>query len=172
MDAVSEARLQNLHPRLAEKIRLLDEQYSTEFPDEHLRVTFGQRSWGEQAALWAQGRESLDEVNRLRAAVNLPPLASEAANVQVTNAQPGHSWHQFAMAVDVVPMAPAPDWKSAHWPRIVAIGESLGLTSGIGWGDQPHFQLTGRFGLSPDDEVRQLFTDGGVQAVWAEAQIP
>jgi hypothetical protein len=56
-----------------------------------------------------------------------------------------------------------------------ALGQSLGLEVGAYWRsfpDAPHFQLTGRFPVgAPSDEVRQLFKDGGMQAVWDEANI-
>jgi hypothetical protein len=53
-----------------------------------------------------------------------------------------------------------------------SIGKSLGLF----WGgdfqhnpDEPHFQLTGKFPVSPNDEVRQIFLQAGMSAVWREA---
>lgn len=69
-----------------------------------------------------------------------------------------------------------PDWDISHpaWDRLTSVGISLGLTSGSTWRtfkDYPHFQLTGRFPVNPDDEVRTLFRDGGIMAVWQESQI-
>jgi peptidoglycan L-alanyl-D-glutamate endopeptidase CwlK len=98
---------------------------------------------------------------------------------RVTDVPGGYSWHNFGMAVDwdiVLPDGTA-DWNPQHpvWQRLIAIGDSLGLTHvDIGTHsrthrDWPHFQLTGRFPLEPDDEVRTLFRDGGLAAVWEEA---
>jgi hypothetical protein len=54
-------------------------------------------------------------------------------------------------------------------------GVAFGLDAGAGWRtfpDAPHFQLTNQFPEDePSDEVRQLFTDGGMQAVWEAAEI-
>lgn len=66
----------------------------------------------------------------------------------VTNAKPGDSYHQYGLAVDVVPTAykSMPDWNPTgpYWVRIGVIGEGLGLTWGGRWAksDKPHFQLT------------------------------
>ena len=98
---------------------------------------------------------------------------------KVTDVPGGYSWHCFGMAVDWDIQLPdgTLDWNEQHptWQKLIAIGDSLGLTHvsigspGRTHRDWPHFQLTGRFPLEPDDEVRQLFRDGGLQAVWAEA---
>ena len=173
MDAISEARLALLYPPFAAKIRMMATMLEPEGVT--FRVTFGLRSTTEQAALFAQGRDSVREVNRLRAACSLFPLV-DTQNFKVTNAAPGHSWHQFGLAVDVAPDDPSkpgyqPDWDESHasWGRIVAVGESLGLVSGVSWKDEPHLQMTGRFGKSPNDEVRQIHLDGGMRGVWEEA---
>ncbi len=128
-------------------------------PSLSIQVTQGLRSWNEQDALYAQGRTTPGPI--------------------VTNAPGGTSWHNLGLACDIVPedITPGqPDWNISNpaWTRIISVGESLGLVSGSEWRtfkDYPHFQLTGRFGVNPDDEVRKLFRDGGIMAVWQEAQI-
>src|ERR1017187_6107649 len=108
MDAISEARLSEVHPMLAERVRSMTEILAGENID--IRVVQSLRSWDEQAALYAEGRTTPGSI--------------------VTNAQPGHSWHNFALAVDVAPFdGGIPDWNSNHpaWKRIVAVGESVGL---------------------------------------------
>jgi peptidoglycan LD-endopeptidase CwlK len=130
MDSVSEARLQNIHPLLADKVR----QMSTMLEQEGvaIRVVQGLRTWAEQDALYAQGRTAPGNI--------------------VTNCPGGKSYHNFGLAVDCVPstQAPgqpfAPDWNDQHpkWQRMVAVGTSLGLDSGANWRtfkDYPHFQL-------------------------------
>lgn len=161
MDAVSEARLQEIMPLLAEKIRQVSRILEGE--GFAIRVVQGLRTWAQQDALYAQGRTTEGKI--------------------VTNAKGGQSWHNFGMAVDVVPsvngveMAYVPDWNPQHpsWQRMVNLGIGLGLDSGATWSslkDYPHFQLTGRFPENaPDDEVRQIFKDAGMAGVWAEAKV-
>src|SRR5208282_1380852 len=155
MDSVSEARLQLVCPALSYKIHSL----ATMLEDEGIvvRVTQGLRSWNEQNVLYAQGRTT--------------------PGIIVTNAPAGYSWHEYGLAVDVVPFdqdPPEPDWNVTHpqWIRLIAVGESLGLFSGSEFHsikDNPHFQLTGIWPISPNDEARQVFQNAGMEAVWVEA---
>lgn len=160
MDSISVGRLQLVMPELAAKITQMDTMLEQE--QILIRVVQGLRTWSQQDQLYAQGRT--------------------APGARVTNARGGYSYHNFGLAVDCVPsqFGPdqpyAPDWNSSHpaWKRMIAVGESLGLTSGATWTtiiDAPHFQLTGRFPHeAPTDEVRQLFTDGGMTAIWEEVR--
>jgi peptidoglycan L-alanyl-D-glutamate endopeptidase CwlK len=153
MDTVSEARLMNVHPLLAEKIKrmavLLAQEGIT------IRVTQGLRTWEEQDALYAKGRTD-----------HTPP------DQIVTNAPAGSSWHNYGLAVDVAPMTNlGPDWNVGHpaWQRIVAVGTTLGLESGSVWRtfpDWPHFQLTGKLPLSPPPAIRNALVTQGIPAVW------
>ena len=161
MDPASEARLQQVHPKLAALVRQMADQLAQSGVS--IRVTQGLRSWNEQLALWLKGRDAQGNI--------VDPKKV------VTKAAPGHSWHNFGLAVDVAPFTDnTPDWNLEHpaWKKIVAVGESLGLTSGSEWRtfpDWPHFQLTGKWPVSPDGEVRQTFLDGGMSAVWNESQL-
>jgi len=155
MDSISETRLQQVNPVLSEKIHTLATMLELE--GIIFRVTQGLRTWAEQAALYAQGRTTPGNI--------------------VTNAPPGYSYHQFGLAVDVVPMdqdPPQPDWNIQHpvWKRIIAVGESLGLVSGSCFStikDWPHFQYTdGVFPESPNDELRQVLQNEGLEAIWQE----
>lgn len=152
MNAISEARLQAVHPKLAERVRSMSELLQGE--NIVIQITQGYRSWAEQDALYQQGRTTPGKI--------------------VTNAKPGHSWHNFGLAVDVAPFdGGIPDWNVNHpaWKRIVAVGESVGLVSGSTWRtfpDWPHFQYTGQLPVSPDDAVRIAFEDGGIKSVWAD----
>ena len=153
MDDISERRLSEVYPGLADKVRQMAEQLEQEGID--IRVTQSYRPWSEQAALYDQGRTSPGEI--------------------VTNARAGFSWHNFGLAVDVAPLIPqGVDWNTNHpaWLRIVAAGTSFGLVSGAEWRtfpDWPHFQLTGRFPVTPNDEVRAIYRTGGLAAVWESA---
>lgn len=92
----------------------------------------GLRTYARQAELYAQGRT--------------------ARGPQVTEARPGHSYHNFGLAVDVYPLIPNSDqidWNfdpmSRGWQRVVALAKGAELMSGgqkWGW-DWPHFQLNG-----------------------------
>ena len=152
MDSASETRLALVCPALSDKIHQLADEVADDGIFFH--VTQGLRTWAEQDALYQQGR-------------TLPGAI-------VTDAPAGSSWHNYGLAVDVVPMDPLPDWNASHpiWRRLIAAGEALGLYSGDEFRtfkDEPHFQLTGTFPVSPNDEVRQLFEQDGMEAVWQQA---
>jgi peptidoglycan L-alanyl-D-glutamate endopeptidase CwlK len=157
MDANSEARLLEVMPALADRIRQLAQMLATE--NILIRVTQGVRTWPQQQALYNQGRDAEGNV-------------IDKSKV-VTDAKPGYSYHCFGLAVDVVPFdGSIPDWNISHpaWKRIVAVGESVGLYSGTEFRtfpDWPHFQLTGFLPVSPDEDVRNTFINSGVEAVWA-----
>ena len=171
MDAISKVRLQLVNPRLADLITQLDARIEAAGHD--MRVVQALRSWNDQDLLWQKGRRREPDGSW---------TIVDPAHI-VTKAPPGYSWHNFGLAVDVVPtiaIAPAggymPDWNIHHpvWQLIVREAEALGLVSGSGFHsiqDWPHLQLTGRFPETPDGEVRQLFKDGGMQAVWEESGI-
>jgi peptidoglycan LD-endopeptidase CwlK len=153
VDVVSEQRLSEVYPGLAKLVREMAAQLEAEGID--IRVTQSLRTMAEQEALYAEGRTEPGAV--------------------VTNAQPGYTWHQFGLAVDVAPLTPqGVDWNTSHpvWGRIVAVGTGLGLMAGAEWRsfpDWPHFQLTGRFPATPNDEVRSLFQAEGLPGVWRAA---
>lgn len=167
---VSVQRLKLVHPVLSSKIYTLSGIMS-----EPIGVTQGLRTSAEQAALYAQGRNSTSYVNQLRQALGWAPL-TDTENVRVTKAPPGFTWHEFGLAVDLVPFESngQPDWDENHpvWNEIIAKGESLKLTSGVSWDDKPHLQITGVFPVAaPTDAVRQIYSQGGLNAVWQAAQI-
>jgi peptidoglycan L-alanyl-D-glutamate endopeptidase CwlK len=155
MDRVSEAKLGLVNPQLADRIRRMYDILSSE--DIIFQVTESLRTWQEQAMLYAQGRTK--------------------PGVVVTNAQPGHSWHNFGLAVDLVPLTqfPAkPDWNRDHpvWKRLIAVGQEVGLVEGANFRtfpDWPHFQLTGHLPISPDEGTRQVFQHTGLVGVWEHA---
>ena len=70
-----------------------------------LRATIseGMRTFTHQDAIHAQGRMSLAEVNRLRAAAGLGPIP-ESENVQRTDKRGGFSNHNYGLAVDLYPV--------------------------------------------------------------------
>jgi peptidoglycan LD-endopeptidase CwlK len=152
MDSISEARLAQVHPELSRRIHQLAEMLPY-----MLRVTQGLRTYAEQNALYDQGRTTPGKI--------------------VTEAKGGYSMHNFGLAVDVVPMSASgqPDWndKDAQWAEILAKAPACGLAEGAAWRtfpDEPHLYPQ-EVPASPDDNMRYLFNEGGVQAVW-DALLP
>lgn len=169
MNTASQERLKLLYPRLSNKIYQLSTLMALE--DLHITVAQGLRTGEYQHSLWLQGRNPDGSY--------IDPIHHKGV---VTNADAGHSWHEYGVAVDcdIVTKDGSIDWNAEHpaWKRMEAIGVSLGLTSGANWiriVDAPHFQLTGKFPVAaPNDEVRELYKAGGLQAVWdaIEASLP
>jgi hypothetical protein len=108
-----------------------------------------------QAAYYAQGRESLAEINRLRKIAGLYTLGAEEAKKIITKTQ--HSPHQDGLAADIVPVSG--DGKipwiitadnAELWLAFGRLGQKAGLEWGGTWGtldkfgigwDYPHYQL-------------------------------
>jgi peptidoglycan L-alanyl-D-glutamate endopeptidase CwlK len=181
VDKISEARLALVHPVLAAKVRQMADLLKDEF---EFRVCQALRSWADQAALYGKGRTAPGEPcshDRVRRPVGTCP--EHPQGLIVTKCRPGYSWHGFGLAVDLGPDDPTKpgfqvDWDGEHpqWKRMELVGESVGLYCGAdfrSFPDQPHFEMTGKFPASlvgaAGDEVRQLFRDGGMEAVWAAA---
>jgi peptidoglycan L-alanyl-D-glutamate endopeptidase CwlK len=96
-----------------------------------LLVTSTYRDMESQAALYAQGRTR--------------------PGARVTNAKPGQSFHNWRIALDVVPLRQGkPVWGTTGedgrlWQRIGEIGEACGLEWAGRWKkfrEFPHFQFT------------------------------
>lgn len=159
LDIISENKLDLINPIFADKFRTLAEMM--ELIGYPIKLVQGLRSWSEQQKLWLIGRNEDGTVMDEKAIV--------------TKAPPGHSWHEYGMAGDGVPLAlinkPGWDPESSIWPIYGAKAESLGLTWGGRWHrpDRPHVQLTGDFPVSPTDEVRHIFREVGMAGVWTEA---
>ncbi len=175
LEDISKSRLKTVHPALARKIEQMDDYLS---PRYSIRVVQARRSWAEQAAVFAQGRTALGPACvHHGVARKLGTCATHPMGLRVSNAPPGYGYHEFGLAVDLCPDDPAklgyqPDWDASHesYREMECIGLTLGLTEGARWRsfpDHPHYQLTGLLPVNPDDRVRQLFQDGGIEAVWA-----
>lgn len=153
--ATSEARLAEVHPELARRIRQLDALV----PSLSIQVTQGLRSWAEQNALYQQGRVTPGKI--------------------VTDAAAGFSMHNFALAVDLVPedvIPGQPDWNAgnAAWQKMLAAGLTCGLAEGAAWRtfpDNPHFYPQ-ELPANPTDEMRVQFTDGGLPEVFKNLPAP
>ena len=150
MDAISSARLQEVHPELSRRVQNLASQL-----DFAIRVTQGIRTVAQQNALYAQGRTAPGPI--------------------VTNAKGTESNHVMGVAVDVVPMDLPdghPDWNenSAFWQRIVALAPTCGLRDGKSFKDEPHLELI-ELPSIPSAELQQVYMDAGVAGVWAEINL-
>jgi peptidoglycan L-alanyl-D-glutamate endopeptidase CwlK len=156
MDSISEQRLKQVHPVLAAKVRAIADKLATE--SIYLRVVQGYRTLAEQDTLYKQGR-------------SLPgPI--------VTNAPAGRSYHNYGLAVDVVPSRSGlddpfdPDWNHANpaWGRMIAEAQAAGLECGADWSklkDYPHVQLTGKWpAAAPPVEAYNVLQRKGLEAVW------
>lgn len=168
MDATSEARLARVNPELANRVRAMAADLRAQ--GINVMVTSGLRTFAEQRALYAQGRESLSTVNALRRDAGMAPISASANRSTVTNARPGSSFHNYGLAVDVVPLGAngQPNWgaSNATWEAIGRAGERYGMEWGGRWTsivDKPHFQLDGNRSAS---SYLDLYNRGGLQAVW------
>lgn len=106
-----------------------------------LLVTSTYRDLESQMALYAQGRTT--------------------AGVVVTNAPAGKSFHNYRVALDVVPIINGkPNWSDKLlWEQIGAIGESCGLEWAGRWKtfkEYPHFQYTGGLTIAQLEEGNQV----------------
>ena len=154
MDYVSSQRLLKVHPELAQKITAM--VATLEAQGIATRVVQGLRNWEDQERIYAQGRTT--------------------PGPKVTDAPPGHSMHEFGLAVDCMPSINPPGQiyiqdevaGSSRYLAMRAIAEALGLTSGSRWlhvrPDWPHLQLI-PLG-NPTDQMRSDFAAGGLQKVW------
>lgn len=178
MDDISHARLRDLALPVAKRVRATIE--ALELENIYVRIVQGLRSWVQQAELYAKGRTAPGEpCNHPGGVRAVGDCLEHPLGLPVTKARPGYSWHQYAMAADLVPDDPTkpgyqPVWDAdhPHYGRLITVAQSKGLVCGAEFRtfpDYPHVQYTGRFPVSPTDEVRQLFTDGGMIEVWRAA---
>jgi len=111
----------------------------------------GRRTKEIQEAYYAQGRETLEEVNALRKNAGLYLLRSEKDNYKITWTM--ESKHRLGLAVDVLPVNGAgnPTWDYAHYKKIFGIIYACGLDAGLECGadwpqdkwDPPHYEIKG-----------------------------
>ena len=117
--------IKDLTPEMQEKVKAFIERCDQAGID--LLVTSTYRDFESQTALYAQGRTTPGN--------------------KVTNAKAGESFHNYRIAVDVVPIINGKaDWNSKRWDEIGAIGESCGLEWAGRWKsfkETAHFQLPG-----------------------------
>lgn len=177
MNAASVARLQEINPFVASKAQQMSDMLGLDPQPITLVISRGLASWADQDALYAIGRTVPGHPCTHDGIVRpIGTCAEHPMGLTVTNAKGGESWHNLGCAFDAEPeiIDGVIDWNASHpqWQRMIAVGESLGLTSGSTWVhlvDTPHWQYTGRFPEdAPDDEARQIWQDQGAAAFWRE----
>lgn len=118
-------------------------------------LNMGLRTPQTQAALFAQGRMPLSDVNNLRKVAGLGPISPAANKQQVTKLK--FSWHNLSVAGDLVQDGDLNkagiQWSWKDTKSYVVIGgqsKKVGLEWGGFWQsfvDLPHVQLTGGLDL-------------------------
>lgn len=151
---LSNARLGEVHPELARRVRNLADALAAEgIP---IEIDTALRTAAQQDALYAEGRT--------------------APGREVTNAKGYESNHVIGCAVDVSPddsVTGRPDWNASHpaWQRIVALAPQYGLRDGKSWHDLPHLELVD-IPTEPTKEAQECCQLNGVTAVWALLDVP
>lgn len=117
--------------------------------EEGYYVFEGLRTQAVQEAYYAQGRESLTEVNKKREAAGLYLLKTDKQNYKITWTL--KSKHLEGKAMDILPLDARgnPTWDLAHFRSQFEIirdaGRSAGLECGADWDeahkDWPHYQV-------------------------------
>jgi peptidoglycan L-alanyl-D-glutamate endopeptidase CwlK len=146
---------QHLHPRVAQKsVKLI--QLARDRLGLNVITTDTLRSAAEQAAYYAQGRNSLAEVNRMRGLVGMAPIGEAANRSTITKASTAAaSWHGYGLAFDIAIVGPdgktivwsaKSDWNGDgkdDWASVGQLADEVGLE----WGgnftsiyDAPHYQ--------------------------------
>lgn len=131
----NEEKIASLHPELRPKAEQLITQCSK--IGIQLLITEGFRSFERQQELYDQPTDGKD---------NDGDGQVDEADEKVTNAKPGQGFHNYALALDVVPVVNGkPNWNVSKgtWEAIGKTGEALGLEWGGRWRspiDKPHFQ--------------------------------
>lgn len=141
-DIVSIERVNKLHPKIKNEVRLLIEQAESKLPNTAIRIVQGLRTFAEQDALYAQGR-------------------TKPGN-KVTNSKGGQSYHNYGLAIDfalVYDLNKDGKYETLSWDRlkdmdkdgeadwmeVVDTFEKAGYTWGGRWHsipDAPHFEKT------------------------------
>ncbi|MFK8014206.1 MAG: peptidoglycan-binding protein [Gammaproteobacteria bacterium] len=140
-DPVTDARIQTLHPALRAQAAAFVNQVEAQLGIQ-VRVTSGLRTFAEQTDLYNQGRTTPGNI--------------------VTNARAGRSYHNYGLAIDIVPINAQGQavWNTPHWDALGQLGKQMGFE----WGgdfrtisDRPHFQMD--FGNSTS-ELLSLYNSG------------
>jgi peptidoglycan L-alanyl-D-glutamate endopeptidase CwlK len=122
-DKVTDNKINSLHPAIKPKV--IEFINLAETKGYKLRITSGYRTYDEQNKLYSQGRTTKGNI--------------------VTNAKGGESYHNFGLAIDVVPIVNGVAEWNTNWNEIATIGKSLGFEWGGDFNsikDKPHFEMS------------------------------
>jgi len=140
--------LAKLDPRAIPVFEIFFKNLDTGLGDDQYIVFEGFRTVAVQEAYFAQGRQSLEEVNKLRQKAGLWQLRSEKDNYTITWTL--KSKHIDGLAMDVLPVDGRgnPTWDLAHYGQqftaIRECGREAGLICGADWEktpDWPHYEI-------------------------------
>lgn len=139
-DQISIDRVNKLHPKIRDEVKILIEQAEARLPFTAIRIVQGLRTFAEQDALYTQGR-------------------TKPGN-RVTNSKGGQSYHNYGLAIDFALLYDKDkngsyetlSWDTlkdfdkdgeSDWMEVVEVFEAAGWT----WGgrfnsikDNPHFE--------------------------------
>ena len=170
IDKVTQSRIDTAHPAVREELREILSEVNTRLSGKaKCRLSYVLRSFEEQAALYAQGRETLANINALRKKAGMPPLQAAEGRKKITNASAGLSIHQYGLACDIVLMVDSngdgkpesASWDTrtdfdkdgqSDWLEVVSVFKKRGWSWGGDWSgfkDLPHFEKT--FGHKASD---------------------
>lgn len=163
IDKPTKDKIKLAHPKLRDELTEIVEKINKAVltGNAKVRITHTLRSFEEQDALYAQGRETLEKVNEKRKIANLKPI-KQFENTRVTNAKAGDSFHNFGVAADMVLIVNGitaswdtkKDWDKdteSDWMEVVKVFEDKGWKWGgrfLSFKDMPHFEKTFNNSLS------------------------
>lgn len=143
-------KIDDLHPEVAKRAIEFKARCEMEL-NITLLITNTYRAGFEQAELYGHGRNPVALI-----AAGIDPKYAQPKLKVVTKASPGRSYHEFRLALDVVPLvAGKPIWDAEHpiWAEIGRIGKECGLE----WaGDWPGFIETAHFQYSENHNLAQI----------------
>lgn len=156
-DNITLKRIKELHPKLQdEALQIYNELFEKGI---YIRFTFIHRTYEQQDALYSQGRQSLEIVNKLRKDCGLYEISADE-NKKVTNAKGGRSFHNYNVAIDFCLLDKNNSYNMKYdmnknnksdWMEVVEVFKKYGWAWGSEAnfkGDTPHFQKT--FGYNID----------------------
>ena len=165
MDEISKIYLEKINPVLADRVRQLEALLGFE-----IHVNQGLRNSDEQRAHFAQGRMRLPTVNHLRKKVGLAPSTADENSTTVTDSPAFHSWHEYGLAVSVVPMGSVPNWNESHemWKKIVDVARESNLLYGVSSNGELHLQPR-ELPISPTPLFISILQTKGIKDTWIHA---
>lgn len=158
-DLLKRIKTENLYPPFLEKVKATLQECLES--NQVYYITSGERTWDEQQALYNKGRVPVD------------------TGRHVTNAKPGYSGHNFAIAVDcchdldINKEGLQPDYTDKAYKTLAESAQNQNLTAGYFWTkakegihDPPHIQLNIKEKGINFAKLRSIYEKGGKIAVF------